>query len=563
MKRTSWITWRIFFTTIPIDIIVLILAADHTVKSFREACVWGLVALISHISLIPLVTVGVAQSQQWRNWKFDLGFLFLLGANRGLVINICVDQFDLVQTVSNGYKVFNSMVALPQWFVGVAVFIESRRNYQNTFRKLFAKAMQREQETHERQQILPHEFSKTDETIARLQFITSNLASDIQKLIKRPNELNDYAIEAEKIQHLIDEDLRPASAELWRDTAIKSPKISFWTLVQIALLESRLRVLLVMLISVPYLFVGLNGAYGFEIAIFHCLLVSLFDLTIFGISELIYKFKILNRAGSNLFLLGTSFFLPFFIQFNFVPKNLAISSNSVAIFLGQLLLSTTYIALLITVNGYTVINRQRAEVISSLERHISGDRYHSWINESSTAQHKADLANYLHGEIQAGLTASSLLLQQAAQSSDSDLAQEALERAYGLLNQDLTNISYTRMAAPDVKIKKIVEGWKGIADITVSLPPFDQLNENVLRSSVQLIEEAVANSIRHAKATDIKVSGILKKDLLTISIISNGEPMVRGKAGLGTKMFNDLTAEWNYEVESGHNRLTFTLLNPE
>lgn len=563
MKRTSWITWRIFFTTIPIDIIVLILAADHTVKSFREACVWGLVALISHISLIPLVTVGVAQSQQWRNWKFDLGFLFLLGANRGLVINICVDQFDLVQTVSNGYKVFNSMVALPQWFVGVAVFIESRRNYQNTFRKLFAKAMQREQETHERQQILPHEFSKTDETIARLQFITSNLASDIQKLIKRPNELNDYAIEAEKIQHLIDEDLRPASAELWRNTAIKSPKISFWTLVQIALLESRLRVLLVMLISVPYLFVGLNGAYGFEIAIFHCLLVSLFDLTIFGISELIYKFKILNRAGSNLFLLGTSFFLPFFIQFNFVPKNLAISSNSVAIFLGQLLLSTTYIALLITVNGYTVINRQRAEVISSLERHISGDRYHSWINESSTAQHKADLANYLHGEIQAGLTASSLLLQQAAQSSDSDLAQEALERAYGLLNQDLTNISYTRMAAPDVKIKKIVEGWKGIADITVSLPPFDQLNENVLRSSVQLIEEAVANSIRHAKATDIKVSGILKKDLLTISIISNGEPMVRGKAGLGTKMFNDLTAEWNYEVESGHNRLTFTLLNPE
>ena len=563
MKRTSWITWRIFFTTIPIDIIVLILAADHTVKSFREACVWGLVALISHISLIPLVTVGVAQSQQWRNWKFDLGFLFLLGANRGLVINICVDQFDLVQTVSNGYKVFNSMVALPQWFVGVAVFIESRRNYQNTFRKLFAKAMQREQETHERQQILPHEFSKTDETIARLQFITSNLASDIQKLIKRPNELNDYAIEAEKIQHLIDEDLRPASAELWRNTAIKSPKISFWTLVQIALLESRLRVLLVMLISVPYLFVGLNGAYGFEIAIFHCLLVSLFDLTIFGISELIYKFKILNRAGSNLFLLGTSFFLPFFIQFNFVPKNLAISSNSVAIFLGQLLLSTTYIALLITVNGYTVINRQRAEVISSLERHISGDRYHSWINESSTAQHKADLANYLHGEIQAGLTASSLLLQQAAQSGDSDLAQEALERASGLLNQDLTNISYTRMAAPDVKIKKIVEGWKGIADITVSLPPFDQLNENVLRSSVQLIEEAVANSIRHAKATDIKVSGILKKDLLTISIISNGEPMVRGKAGLGTKMFNDLTAEWNYEVESGHNRLTFTLLNPE
>jgi signal transduction histidine kinase len=112
-----------------------------------------------------------------------------------------------------------------------------------------------------------------------------------------------------------------------------------------------------------------------------------------------------------------------------------------------------------------------------------------------------------------------------------------------------------------VKINKIVDAWKGIADISVSLPPFDHLNENVLRSSVQLIEEGVANSIRHAKATDIKISGILKNELLTITIISNGEPMTKGKAGLGTKMFNDLTAEWNYATESGHNRLTFTLIN--
>ena len=119
------------------------------------------------------------------------------------------------------------------------------------------------------------------------------------------------------------------------------------------------------------------------------------------------------------------------------------------------------------------------------------------------------------------------------------------------------------MAAPEVKIKKIIDAWKGIADISVVLPPFEQLNDGILRSSVQLIEEAVANSIRHAKATDIKISGILKKELLTITIISNGEPMTKGKAGLGTKMFNDLTAEWNYAAESGHNRLTFTLVNQE
>jgi signal transduction histidine kinase len=561
VKRTSWISWRIYFFTLPIDVVVLVLAADHRIKNFNDILIWSLTAIISHLALIPLVTVGVTQSQQWRNWKFDLAFLILMGATRGAVINLCVESFDLTQTVSDAYKVFNSTVALPQWFVGVAIFIESRREYQLTFRELFAQAMHKEQETHERSNLLPNSTSNADETIARLQFVTTNLANDIKNLLNRPDALKDYSAQAEKIQRLIDEGIRPASAELWRESGVHTPKISFMTLASMALLESRLRVFLVIFISVPYLFVGLNGTFGFKIAIFHCLLISAFDLSIFAISEILYKLRLLGRSQANIFLMVTCFFLPFFIQFDFFPKELAISTDPTVIFFGQLLLSMAFIALLMVVNGYSVVNKQRHEVIASLEKHISGDRYSASISKGGEAQRNTDLANYLHGEVQAGLTASSLLLQQAAKSGDSDLAHEALERASGLLNQDLTNISYTRMATPEVKINKIVDAWKGIADISLALPPFEQLNDEVLRSSVQLIEEAVANSIRHAKATDIKISGVLNKELLTITVISNGDPMTKGKAGLGTKMFNDLSAEWNYAAESGHNRLTFTLVN--
>jgi hypothetical protein len=108
-----------------------------------------------------------------------------MGATRGAVINLCVESFDLTQTVSDAYKVFNSTVALPQWFVGVAIFFESRREYQLTFRELFAQAMRKEQETHERSTLLPNSTSNTDETIARLQFITTNLSNDIQNLLNR------------------------------------------------------------------------------------------------------------------------------------------------------------------------------------------------------------------------------------------------------------------------------------------------------------------------------------------------------------------------------------------
>jgi len=212
---------------------VLIFAADHNLESWNEVLVWGCVALISHLCLIPLVAVGVIQSQQWKSWKFDLAFLFLLGATRGVAINYCVQMWDLTQTVSYWYKVFNSTVALPQWFVGVAIFIESKRNYERTFRELFARAMRKEQETHERRDLLPSGKSGVDEAVARLQFITSNLASDIQHLLNRPKLLNDYTVEAKRIQDLIDNDIRPTSAELWRKNKVNTPKIPFLTLLSI------------------------------------------------------------------------------------------------------------------------------------------------------------------------------------------------------------------------------------------------------------------------------------------------------------------------------------------
>jgi signal transduction histidine kinase len=522
---------------------------------------WGLIAFISHLCLIPFVAVGVLQSQQWRSWKFDLAFLFLLGATRGVVINYCVDMWDLTQTVSYWYKVFNSTVALPQWFVGVAILFESKRDYERAFRELFARAMRKEQETHERRDMLPAGNSNVDEAIARLQFITSNLAADIQQLLNRPKLLSDYTIEANRIQELIDKDLRPTSAELWRANKVNTPKIPLKTLLSISLLENRLRVPFVVLISVPYLFVGLNGALGLKIALAQCLFVLSYDLMVYALAEALNKFKITSRTISNLIILVSGFIFPCLIQIYFLPTEFKTSNAFIDLFLYHNVLTVTFIALLLTVNGYNLVKSHRDEVLASLESHILGEKYNAPLSHGGDAQHKSDLANYLHGEIQAGLTASSLLLQQAAKSGDSELAQEALERATGLLNQDLTNITFTRMAAPALKIQKITDAWKGIADISVALPPFEQLSETTLRSLVQLIEEAVANSIRHAQATDIKISGVLKNNVLTISIISNGNPMAKGRAGLGTKMFNELTEEWNYSSESGHNRLTLTLIN--
>ena len=561
MKRTSWISWRLYFFTIPVNVVILILAGDHILIGWKDIALWGLVALISHASIAPFISVMIPGSQYFNNWKVDLTFLLIVGALRGVAIDICVDRFNLIQEVSDAYKILNSAIALPLWFIVIAVFIESRQEYQHEFQSLFTKAMRKERETQERYSLLPKGESSAEELIARLQFITSKLASDIQILLKRPDVLKDYSLEANRIQHLIDDDLRPASTELWESNTVSTPKISIVKLIQITMLEQRLRAIPVVLLSAPYLFVAVNGTYGFQIAVTQVLVISFFDISVYVLFETLARFSKFTRIQANLSILLISFFLPLFSQIVISPKKLYGIDDGSTVFIYQFVLSLMYQIFLFATGSIQIIKQQRSEVIASLTRHLSSDKYSVAITAGGATIRNSEIAEYLHGEVQAGLTASSLLLQQAAQSGDSDLANEALERAAGLLSQDHTNISYTRMAKPEIRIAKIIAGWKGIADISISLPPTAQLDEVVLRNSVTLIEEAIANSIRHAHATEIKVSSILKQDLFTINVISNGDSMVKGKAGLGTKLFDDLTSEWSYTTESGQNRLTFVLVN--
>lgn len=561
MKRTPWISWRLYFFTIPINLVITILASDHILIGWKDIALWGLTALISHAAIAPFVSVMIPASKYFNNWKADLIFLLIAGALRGVAINASVHRLNLNHEISDLYKIFNSTIAVPLWFIALAVFIESKKAYQHEFQSLFAKAMRKERETQERYSLLPKGESSAEELIARLQFITSKLASDIQILLKRPDVLKDYSLEAKRIQHLIDDDLRPASAELWESNTVSTPKISTMKLAHIAMLEQRLHVIPMVFMSAPYLFVAVYGTYGFQIAVTQVLAISFFNILIYVLGETLTKFFKLARKAANLSIIIVSFFLPLFSQLVISPKKLFGNDNSSTVFLYQFVLSLMMLIALFAIGYVRIIKLKREEVIASLTRHLSSDKYSVAIATNGASVRNSEIAEYLHGEVQAGLTASSLLLQQAAQSGDSDLANEALERAAGLLSQDHTNISYTRMAKPEIRVAKIIAGWKGIADISISLPPTAQLDEVVLRNCVTLIEEAIANSIRHANATEIRVSSILKQELLTINVISNGDSMVKGKAGLGTKIFDDLTSEWSYSAESGHNRLTFLLLN--
>ncbi len=561
MTRTSWITWRLYAFTFPINLVILVLASDHKVETAKDIYLWSLVACISHIGLVAPVAIVVPLSDRFRNWRFDTGALIFLGAVRGVLINFSADLLNVTFDSSFWYKVFSSTLALPLWFIALSLFLETRRNYQREFQNLFSQAMHKEQLSKEKQNLLPNNDSGIEERILRLQFLTSTLASDIGKLIKRPDSLSDYSREAHKLQSLIDDELRPTSRELWNKAKIPTPKVSLVHIVKMSMLERPLKVITTALILTPYLFFGMLPAVGRGTALYLASSALIFDISLFFIFEKFYSNKWLNRKNTNISYLIAILFIPFFVHY-FIDIGVYNYNAPLEIQLWlQAFMFVAFFLILLMLDSNKLISTQRKEVISMLQKYIDGDEFIYEIAQGGGMQRERDFANYLHGEIQAGLTASTLLLHQANKSGDSELAKEALERASALLSQDHSNIAYTRMATPLVKLEKIVAGWKGIAEISIDLPTAEKLDVTVLRNSVQLVEEAIANSIRHAGATEIKVSGILKKDLLTINIFSNGNAMSQGKAGLGTKLFNELSSEWEYASENGQNRITFTLIN--
>lgn len=557
MKRTPWLSWRLYFLTIPIDVIVLLLSSDHASTGSNDFFNWAILSLIAHGSIAPVVAVAIFFTSRVNNWKSDLCALVILGAVRGFSIDIGIGILDLEPKVSSVYKVFNSAISLPLWFIGIAVFVESRRQFQREFEALFLRSVRREQTSADMQNLNP--VAGDGELIQHLQAVASGLAEEIEGVLSQPASQVDYAKQTSKIQDLINSELRPASAQLWNGSTLTAPKLSIPTLVRISLLDQKLKVFTASQLFAPYIFIGLNGTLGWRLAAIETLLATSLNILVFLVCEALFKNGLLNRRFTNVAIMGSSYFIPVITILTILPESLFWTESVATTFFYQFFLTTSHILILLGLNLYKLLGQQRAAVLESFEQIVQGNAELSISSDDLIAVRDIDLARYLHGELQAGLIATSLLLQRASNTGDTELARHALRSAAHILRQDHARISQSRISSPQARMEQIAAGWRGIAEVRIDLDWIDDLETSVLNDVIVLIDEGVSNAIRHAKATTISVSGTRTGTDLNLEILSNGSGMTAQTPGLGTKLFNELTTSYAYTKQGGLNLLKFTV----
>jgi len=558
VKRTPWLSWRLYFLTIPVDLVVLLLSSDHASTGSNDFFNWAILSFIAHGSIAPVFAIALFFTKKVNSWKVDLFALIMLGAVRGAAIDAGIEILDLEPKVSALYKVFNSAISLPLWFIGIAVFVESRRQYQREFQAIFLRHI-RDEQTAKGSQNQGLNGNPAGESIRDLQSATSELASEIEKALDLPTTQVNYSKQKNKIQDLINRELRPASTKLWNGFTLSAPKLSTSTLIRISLLEQKLKVISAALFFSPYILIGLNGSQGLKFAVVEALLATLLNILIFLICETFFKLGVLDRKKTNIAILGLSFLIPLITILFILPGKLFWTDSIATVIFYQLFLSSCHVLFLLGFNMYRFLGRQRSMVLSDFERIIQGKELSPVSNHDLTAAGDVDLARYLHGELQAGLIASSLLLERASKTGDTDLARHALRNAVDILSQDHAQTSQSRVSSPQVRLEKISSGWRGIANVSINLDWLDGLETSTQNNVIVLIDEGVSNAIRHAKASKISVSGSrLGLDLL-IEIQSDGSGMKENAPGLGTKLFTELATNWEYSRLGEKNILRFTI----
>jgi signal transduction histidine kinase len=544
--------------TFPIDVVVLLLSSDHASTGSNDYVDWLVLSLIAHGSIVPVIAVALIFTSRVNNWKTDLCALLVLGAVRGIAINICLGILDLEPRVSAIYKVFNSTISLPLWFIGLALFVESRRQFQHEFETIFQRYVRNEQKSLDKQG--PNLAKENDgELFKKLQLELSDLARDIEESLKLPTLVSNYAEQAKKIQDLISEELRPASAALWNGSTLSAPKLSIFELVKISLLGQKLKVISASLFFSPYIFIGLYGSYGWRFSFIETLMATSLNILIFMSCEQLFKINLISRRSTNILIIGCSYAIPLFVILFILPDNLFWIENNVAKISYQLFLGSCHVSILLGFNLYKLLGQQRSEVLANLEFILHGKEMSFLSNSELTAARDIDLARYLHGELQAGLVATSLLLERAVKTGDLDLANIAIRSTLDILKQDHARFSQSRKSTPQARLEKISSGWRGIAEVKIRIDWISELDTSVQDDVIELIDEGVSNAIRHAKSNDISVSGSRVGAELHIQILSDGSGFSANSAGLGTRLFNELTSNWAYSKQGDLNLLVFTI----
>jgi hypothetical protein len=544
------ISLQVFIAVLPVTVIVTIFIIPLEINRPIEYLYWLLIGLSAHLAMLPFAIYGLKRT----SLREPALLVLAMGLVRGGVIGILAPLFGFTDEFSLPVRALTSMLFTFYLFQIFAIIYDFRYGFRKKVSALL------KQSALSRLQI---ESNHSPLANSELADVIVNLQKKIRQVISELPKSRGISESTKEIDSLVRDYIRPLSKSKWSDGDIRWMKLGFFRVLKRSLSVAPLPVFEVYLLTLPLRLVNQFARLGISATL---VTECIWLLTIIIVAKSV---KVLLPAKQNNYFVQNSIILlllsviitPLITFVNGVsPGNLINAQNT---FISHLYPSILISTILLTASLLSVLNSDQTQVLYYLENSLDKDKVQKFFDSSEQSIRDADYAQYLHAEVQSKLLACKLLLLKAAESDfqifSPEVTNQIVSRLDGLGKQPTITVSQI----PSQRINTLVQSWKGIAEISVDLPP--QIDELKAEANIfcQLVEEAVINAIRHGHANKIEIHAFFMSGLLKVTIHDDGVYVENKKSdGLGSILFDTFAKRWDIGSDAEGTTLRFSVKIP-
>jgi signal transduction histidine kinase len=470
--------------------------------------------------------------------------LIFIGSTRGWLIFELVNVFDNTSTVSLSTRVVNSTITICIWGF-IFSLIEARlQSFRDAYRRDFAKRAIKIASENRVSTIEIANAIDQMETIKAFQANLRQIASTADNTRLNHSQL---IAAAQKIRREIEGSLRPLSHRIWFDSSAAQPKFHVAELQREALRNLDIRWFPTSLLITVATFFGSLSIYE-PIAV--AIRVGFYGLTLAALLYLLEHFRHLLRrsalrGGFALLAIGLLSSLVGELAVAFLLYRAPLSTDWVVVIAGP----AATIGILWVEASFAQMRKDWGRVESALNQESS---------EVSMDVIKTRFAGYLHNSLQSQLAGIALALETTAP-SDEEKISKILDRLRHISNQSIGVEFASHTTSPLDRLGNLVSAWSGIIDVKLDIDK--SLYENIkLEIVVELIEEAISNSVRHSKAQVIEIDVRPTDAGIQVVIVHSAKNPKDGKGRMGQMWLDQFSQENSVEfTQDGLRRLVVTI----
>jgi len=548
------ITWQSFalFSFVSVIAVPLALVAELNWLNFFYFCGIGvLVTLALGAVLLPIAAAINPWLGGFERKTQEFSILLIItfaGAIRGVFLYWGIGWAGFEEPTDLWTRIGTSTTTTVLWFTLISLIVTSTGTFRDEYEALIRRAVLNFSMNMSAtdSQNLP---SKLDGELREIEEILQQSFKDKSLMESKESLL----LGANRVVNIIETKIRPLSHRLWFESSSSLPKIKIQKTLPASIQHLEIPVVPTSLFLGLATIVNVSSSLGWQRGVVAAAVILIEVYFMLRFFDARIRPKIIGNLSANgIFLLvpGTVLSGTFYLinRFGF--------SDDIG------LLNLIYIVIFpmtaILGSAFQLTKRDRAKLLVEIEELVL---HHEVASSQKNLHITQNAASYLHNSLQSELLSISRQLEHSSKNFESKDSQFNLEGLILRLNSSIRDDFQKFLDDPLRRLDKLPSAWKGIAEIKIEIP--SEFCENKGRNFVlvQIIEEEIANAIRHAGATSVTVSARkAKNQQIELSIISNGNSIPNESKGLGADWFEHHAPNtWKRELSDAGTELLITI----